>query len=403
MISVDKALQIVLKNGKRLLPKKVKLENAAGLCLAEDIKSDLNMPPFNRSAMDGYAVIANDINPPVDLDVIENIRAGYNPKKRVGRGQAAKIMTGSVVPKGADAVIKVEETKPLDNDSKVRILKGTKKGANIARKGEDVRVGNVVLRRGTRIRAQEAGILASVGSGNVKAYSTPSIGIISTGDELVEITRKPKPWQIRNSNSYSLAAQARQIVPDVEILGRVNDNEKEIMKLIKRGLRKDILILSGGVSMGEFDLVGGVLQDVGVKIFFEKVALRPGKPTVFGKKGDKLVFALPGNPVSTFVTFELFVKPCIKKMMGFTSYGHPIMHAELEREIKIKKKRREYRPALLSQAGTGWKVSLVDWHGSGDLFSTTKANCLLIVRESVEKLNAGDMVEVMLIDGLNVF
>jgi len=403
MISVDKALQIVLKNGKRLLPKKVKLENAVGLCLAEDIKSDLNMPPFNRSAMDGYAVIANDISPPVDLEVIENIRAGYNPKKRVGRGQAAKIMTGSVVPKGADAVIKVEETKPLDNDRKVRILKGTKKGANIARKGEDVRVGNVVLRRGTRIRAQEAGILAAVGAGNVKAYSTPSIGIISTGDELVEITRKPKPWQIRNSNSYSLAAQARQIVPDVEILGRVNDNEKEIMKLIKRGLRKDILILSGGVSMGEFDLVGGVLQDIGVKIFFEKVALRPGKPTVFGRKDDKLVFALPGNPVSTFVTFELFVKPCIKKMMWFTSYGHPIMHAELEREIEIKKKRREYRPALLSQAGSGWKVSLVDWHGSGDLFSTTKANCLLIVRESVEKLNAGDMVEVMLIDGLNVF
>jgi molybdopterin molybdotransferase len=403
MISVDEALRIVLKKGKRLLPKKVKLEHAAGLCLAEDIKSDLNMPPFNRSAMDGYAVIANDINPPVDLDVIENIRAGFNPKKRVGRGQAAKIMTGSVVPKGADAVIKVEETKPLDNDRKVRILKKTKKGANIARKGEDVRVGNVVLRKGTRIRAQEAGVLAAVGAGNVRTYSTPSIGIISTGDELVEITRKPKPWQIRNSNSYSLAAQARQIVPDVEILGRVNDNEKEIMKLIKKGLKKDILILSGGVSMGEFDLVGGVLQDIGVKIFFEKVALRPGKPTVFGNKGDKLIFALPGNPVSTFVTFELFVKPCIKKMMGFTSYGHPIMHAELEREIKIKKKRREYRPALLSQAGTGWKVSLVNWHGSGDLFSTTKANCLLIIRESVEKLNAGDMVEVMLIDGLNMF
>ena len=400
MISVDEALRIVLKKGKRLLPKKVKLENAAGLCLAEDIKSDLNMPPFNRSAMDGYAVIANDIKPPVDLEVIENIRAGFNPKKRVGRGQAAKIMTGSVVPKGADTVIKVEETKSLDNDRKVRILKKTKKGANIARKGEDVRVGKVVLRKGTRIRAQEAGILAAVGAGNVKAYSTPSIGIISTGDELVEITRKPKPWQIRNSNSYSLAAQARQIVPDVEILGRVNDNEKDIMKLIKRGLRKDILILSGGVSMGEFDLVGGVLQDIGVKIFFEKVALKPGKPTVFGTKGDKLIFALPGNPVSTFVTFELFVKPCIKKMMGFTSYGHPIMYAELEKEVKGRKERCEYRPALLSQAGSGWKVSLVDWHGSGDLFSTTKANCLLIVRESVEKLNAGEMVEVMLIDGL---
>lgn len=400
MISVDEALRIVLKKGKKLLPRKVRLENAAGLCLAENIKSDLNMPPFNRSAMDGYAVIAKDIKPPVDLDVIESIRAGYNPKKKVGRGQAAKIMTGSVVPKGADTVIKVEETKSLDNDRKVRILKETKKGANIARKGEDVRFGKIVLSKGTRIRAQEVGILAAVGANYVKVHSTPGIGIISTGDELVDITRKPKPWQIRNSNSYSLAAQARQIVTDVDILGKVNDNKSEIRKLIQKGLKKDILILSGGVSMGEYDLVGGVLLDLGVKIFFEKVALRPGKPTVFGMKGDKLVFALPGNPVSTFVTFELFVKPCIKKMMGFSSYGHPILQAELEKDIKIKKKRREYRPALLRQEDSRWKVSLVDWHGSGDLFSITKANCLLIIRESVEKLNAGDMVEVMLTDGL---
>lgn len=400
MISVDEALRIVLKKGKKLLPRKVRLENAAGLCLAESIKSDLNMPPFNRSAMDGYAVIAKDIKPPVDLDVIENIRAGYNPKKKVGRGQAAKIMTGSVVPKGADTVIKVEETKSLDNDRKVRILKETKKGANIARKGEDVRFGKTVLSKGTRIRAQEVGILAAVGANYVKVHSTPGIGIISTGDELVDITRKPKPWQIRNSNSHSLAAQARQIVTDVDILGKVNDNKSEIRKLIQKGLKKDILILSGGVSMGEYDLVGGVLLDLGVKIFFEKVALRPGKPTVFGMKGDKLIFALPGNPVSTFVTFELFVKPCIKKMMGFTSYGHPILQAELEKDIKIKKKRREYRPALLRQEDSRWKVSLVDWHGSGDLFSITKANCLLIIRESVEKLNAGDMVEVMLTDGL---
>ncbi|OHB88131.1 MAG: hypothetical protein A3D13_01785 [Planctomycetes bacterium RIFCSPHIGHO2_02_FULL_40_12] len=400
MISVDEALRIVLNKGKKLLPRKVKLENAAGLCLAESIKSDLNMPPFNRAAMDGYAVIAKDIKPPVDIDVIESIRAGYNPKKKVSSGQASKIMTGAVVPKGADAVVKVEETKSLDNDKRVRILKRIGKGVNIARKGEDVRVGKTVLSKGTRIRAQEVGILAAVGANHVKVHSTPSIGIISTGDELVDITRKPKPWQIRNSNSHLLAAQARQIITDIEILGKVNDNKSEIRKLIQKGLKKDILILSGGVSMGEYDLVGGVLRDLGVKIFFEKVALRPGKPTVFGMKGDKLIFALPGNPVSTFVTFELFVKPCIKKMMGFTSYGHPILQAELEKDIKIKKKRREYRPALLRQEDFRWKVSLVDWHGSGDLFSITRANCLLIIRESVEKLNAGDTVEVMLTDGL---
>ena len=258
MISVDEALRIVLNKGKKLLPRKVKLENAAGLCLAERIKSDLNMPPFNRAAMDGYAVIAEDIKPPVDIDVIESIRAGYNPKKKVSSGQASKIMTGAVVPKGADAVVKVEETKSLDNDKRVRILKRIGKGVNIARKGEDVRVGKTVLSKGTRIRAQEVGILAAVGANHVKVHSTPSIGIISTGDELVDITRKPKPWQIRNSNSHLLAAQARQIITDIEILGKVNDNKSEIRKLIQKGLKKDILILSGGVSMGEYDLVGGV-------------------------------------------------------------------------------------------------------------------------------------------------
>lgn len=399
MISVDEAQQIVLKKVKKLPMKKVRLENALGLCLAESIKSDLDMPPYNRSAMDGYAVIAkNTAKAPVDLAVIENIRAGYKPMKKIGRKQAAKIMTGSVVPEGADAVVKVEETISIDDDRKVRILKGTKKGVNIAKKGEDLKSGQIILRIGTRIRPQEVGILAAVGANIVNVFASPSIGIISTGDELVGIDRKPKPWQIRNSNSYSMAAQARQIVGDVEILGMANDNKEEIRKLIRKGLKKDILILSGGVSMGECDFVGDVLEEFGVKKFFEKVALRPGKPTVFGKMGDKIIFGLPGNPVSTLVTFELFVRPCIKKMMGYTSCESFIMYAELEVDIKSKKKRREYRPALLNREYDTFTVSPIDWHGSGDLFSTTKANCLLIIKESTDKLNAGDIVEVLLMD-----
>ena len=399
MISVDEAVQIVLKKAKPLPPGKVKLESALGLCLAESVKSDLDMPPYNRSAMDGYAVIARDIiNLPVELDVIENIRAGYNPKKKVRRGQAAKIMTGSVVPKGADAVIKVEETKSLNNDTRVRILKETRKGSNITKKGEDVQSGKIVLRKGTRIRPQEVGILAAVGADMIRTFSAPDIGIISTGDELVKITSKPKPWQIRNSNSHSLAAQARQLVEDVEVLGMANDDKEKIGCLVEKGLRKDILILSGGVSMGEYDLVGEVLRDFGVKIFFEKVALKPGKPTVFGKKDDKLVFALPGNPVSTFVTFELFVRPCIRKMMGFPFYNNPTVYAELEKEIRSNKERREYRPAFVRQMGHKWLVSPIGWHGSGDLFSITNANCLLIVKESVGKLKTGDTAEVMLTD-----
>ncbi len=399
MISVDKAEQTVLRQVKTLPPKKVKLENALGFCLAENIKSDLNMPPYNRSAMDGYAVIAGDIvNPPVELAVIENIRAGYSPKKRVGRGQAAKIMTGSVVPQGADAVIKVEETMPLDNDKRVRFLKKTTKGRNIVKKGEDIRVGNVAIRKGTKIRPQEVGILAAVGASTVKVFASPGIGIISTGDELVKITSKPKPWQIRNSNSYSLAAQAKQLVEDVTIFDTAKDDKDKIGSLVAKGLKKDILILSGGVSMGEFDLVEGVLKDLGVKIFFEKVALRPGKPTVFGKKGDKTIFALPGNPVSALVTYELFVRPCIKKMMGFPFYRNQIIHAKLEKKVKSKKNSREFRPSFLKQVNGKWMVSPIEWHGSGDLFSITNANCLLIVRESCEDLKVGDTVEVMLLD-----
>jgi molybdopterin molybdotransferase len=396
MISVDEAVQIVLKKAKRLPPKKIRLESAQGLCLAEDIKSDSDMPPFNRSAMDGYAVIAKDtVNPPVDLIVIENIRAGYKPKKKIEEGKAAKIMTGSVVPKGADAVIKVEETLSLDGGTRVRILNKTEKGGHIAKKGEDMSAGKILLRKGTKIRPQEIGILAAVGADTIKVFSVPSIGIISTGDELVEITRKPKPWQIRNTNNHSLAAQARQLVADAEIMGMANDDKDEIRNLVKKGLKKNILILSGGVSMGEYDFVGDVLKDFGVKIFFEKVALRPGKPTVFGIKDDKLIFGLPGNPVSTLVTFELFVRPCIKKMMGFTFYENPVLHAELEKEVTVRKKRREYRPAFLRQAGCKWKVSPIEWHGSGDLFSTTKANCLLIIKESIGRLNIGKSVEVI--------
>ncbi|MDR4504384.1 MAG: molybdopterin molybdotransferase MoeA [Candidatus Scalindua sp.] len=399
MISVDKAIQIVLKKVKTLPTKKVPLQNAQGLCLAENIKTDIDMPPFNRAAMDGYAVIAkNTTKIPVDLVVVENIRAGYNPKKTIRNGEAAKIMTGSVVPEGADAVIKVEETMPCDSNSRVRILKTIKKGGNIAKKGEDLRAGKIVLRKGAKIRPPEIGVLATVGADKVQVFSVPSVGIISTGDELVSVAEKPKPWQIRNSNSYSLAAQARRTIGDVEILGIARDQKSKIRSLVLRGLKKDILILSGGVSMGEYDLVGEVLKDLGITIFFEKVALRPGKPTVFGKIGEKVIFALPGNPVSTMVTFELFVRPCIKKMMGFQDYHNRIFSAELEQDITMKKKRREYRPALLRYMEKKWMVAPVDWHGSGDLFSTTKANCLLIIGEDAERFTVGDMVEVMLID-----
>lgn len=399
MISVDTAVKIVTDAVEPLSPKTVPFENALGFCLAEEVRSDIAMPPFNRSAMDGYAVIAEDTSSaPVELTVIENIAAGHMPTKKVLRGQASKIMTGAAVPEGADAVVKVEETEDLSVKNIVKILKAIDTGKNISEMGEDMKMGQVVLRKGVHIRPQEVGVLATVGKSRVDVFSSPTVGIISTGTELVAVESKPSAAQIRNSNGYSLAAQARRLNTDVELLGTVKDTKEEISRMMRKGLQKDILILSGGVSMGEYDLVGDVMKDLNTHIYFEKVALRPGKPVIFGKKDRTFIFALPGNPVASFVTFELFIYPAIRKMMGFSVLHRTTVKVSLEAEILVRRKRREYRPALLRMHNNQWQVSLVEWHGSADLLSTTRANCLLIVREDAEKLSKGQLVDVVLLD-----
>ena len=399
MISVDTAAKIVTDVIEPLPAKTVPFESALGLCLAQDVRSDIDMPPFDRSAMDGYAVIAEDtVRAPIELTVIEDIAAGYMPTIKVMCGQASKIMTGAAVPEGADAVVKVEETEDLSANNRVKILRAIDRGRNISKMGEDMKVGQVVLHKGMPIRPQEIGILATVGKARVEVFPTPTVGIISTGTELVDVESKPSTAQIRNSNGYSLAAQARRLKVDIEILGIVKDTKEDISRIMHRGLQKDILILSGGVSMGEYDLVGDVMKDLNTQIYFEKVALRPGKPVIFGKKDKTFIFALPGNPVASFVTFELFIYPAIRKMMGFSTLHRTTVKASLEVEILVKRKRREYRPALLRMHNNQWFVSPVEWHGSADLLSTTRANCLLIVREDAEKLSVGQLVDVILLD-----
>ncbi|MFO0793084.1 MAG: gephyrin-like molybdotransferase Glp [Candidatus Brocadiaceae bacterium] len=399
MITVDTAVKIVTDVIEPLPSRLVPFESSLGFCLARDVQSDIDMPPFDRSAMDGYAVIAEDTtNAPVELTVIEDIAAGYMPRKKVGRGQASKIMTGAAVPEGADAVVKFEETEDISSPNRAKILKSIRKGSNISRCGEDMKVGQTVLRKGMIIRPQEIGILSTVGKSSVEIYSAPTIGIISTGDELVEVGTKPSLAQIRNSNGYSLAAQARRMKAEVELLGIVKDRKEEIANIMCRGLNKDILILSGGVSMGEYDLVGDVMKDLNTHIYFEKVALRPGKPVIFGKKDRTFIFALPGNPVASFVTFELFIYPTIRKMMGFSTLHRTTVKAIVETELLVKRKRREYRPAHLSTQNNQWHVSPVEWHGSADLLSTTRANSLLIVREDAEKYAAGQLADVIVLD-----
>src|SRR3990167_9496045 len=399
MISVDTAVKIVTDVIEPLPAKTVPFESALGLCLAQDVQSDINMPTFDRSAMDGYAVIAEDTaRVPVELTVIEDIAAGYMPTKKVMCGQASKIMTGAAVPEGADAVVKVEETEDLSANNRVKILRAIDRGRNISKMGEDMKVGQIVLRKGMPIRPQEIGILATVGKSRVEVFPAPKVGIISTGTELVDVESTPSAAQIRNSNGYSLAAQARHLKADVELLGTVKDSKEEIYRIMHRGLQKDILILSGGVSMGEYDLVGDVMKDLNTQIYFEKVALRPGKPVIFGRKDKTLIFALPGNPVASFVTFELFVYPVIHKMMGLTDVHMTTIRAALETEIIVKRRRREYRPAFIRLQNNSWIVSPVEWHGSADLLATTRANCLMVVREDVERFIAGQLIDVILLD-----
>ena len=399
MISVDTAIEIITDVVEPLPAKTVPFEGSLWLCLAQDVQSDIDMPPFDRAAMDGYAVIAEDTDrAPVELIVIEDIAAGHMPTKKVLRGQASKIMTGAAVPEGAEAVVKFEETEDLPSNNRVKILRAIDKGRNISKMGEDMKVGQIVLHKGMHIRPQEIGVLATVGKSRVEAFPAPKVGIISTGTELVDVESTPSAAQIRNSNGYSLAAQARRLKADVELLGTVKDSKEEIYRIMHRGLQKDILILSGGVSMGEYDLVGDVMKDLNTQIYFEKVALRPGKPVIFGKKDKTLIFALPGNPVASFVTFELFIYPAIRKMMGFSTLHRTTLKASLETEILVKRKRREYRPAFLRMQNNMWFVSPVEWHGSADLLSTTRANCLLIVREDAEKLAVGQLVDVILFD-----
>lgn len=401
MISVDEAKKIIIENVSPLVPIEVCFEDARDFCLAEDVMSDIDMPPFNRSAMDGYAVIAEDTKKaPVVLKIIENIAAGDMPAKKVSQGCVSKIMTGASVPEGADAVVRFEDTEDTGPEDRVKILKSVKTGANISNRGEDMQIGQIVLHAGMQIRPQEIGILATVGKSVVKVYPAPAVGIISTGNELVNVDEKPSPVQIRNSNSYSLAAQARRMNAGVEILGIAGDRKEDIVRIMTRGLQKDVLILSGGVSMGEYDLVGDVLKEAGVRIYFEKVALRPGKPVIFGKKDKTLIFALPGNPVASLVTFELFIYPAIRKLMGFSSLGRTTVAALLETDISTKRRRREFRPARCQWKKNTWSVSPVEWHGSADLLATTKANSLLIIPEEAETLSKGQFVDIILLDNL---
>ena len=378
MITVEQALDIIRQNIPPAQFEKVALIDSLGRVLAEEVFSDVDMPPFDKSAMDGYAVRSEDIKlPPVELEVLEIVPAGSMPTKEVKPGKAIKIMTGAPVPRGADAVIMVEQTKYEPATRTVRCLSTIKKNANICFKSEDINAGAKVISRDTKITPQVIGLLAAVGKDKVQVYKYPSVTIATTGDELVEVNQKPQGAKIRNSNTYSLLAQLINMGMKVTSLGIVRDDIDVMTEKVSVGLKSDMLILTGGVSMGDYDIVEDVLKKLGVKILFDQVAVKPGKPTVFGiGPRGQLVFGLPGNPVSAFVITEIFIKEALAMLCNDSTLKNRIIEADLAAPIERTSNRKQYLGARVLQDGL---VEPIDGHGSADIVSLSRADALIIV------------------------
>jgi len=360
------------------------LADARGLVLAEEIASDMDLPPFAKSMMDGYALMAEDLQ---DLEVVEEIHAGQVPQREIRPGLCAKIMTGAPMPAGADAVQQVEKT--VREGNRVRLLAPAKRGHNVAERGHDLKKGEVALRPGRPIGPAALGLLAAVGRTSVSVFRRPSLALLVTGDEIVEPGEPVGPGKIRNSNAYSLLGQMAEAGFPARYLGVVGDREAEIREKIREGLTHDVLIVSGGVSAGDRDLVVPCLEAEGVAHRMHRVSIKPGKPFFFGTLGRRRVFGLPGNPVSTFVTFEVFVRPFLGTMCGL-DLERPRVRTRLLSAAPSVSDREQYLPAVLESGG----VQLHPWKGSADLKTLVAADGLVVVPPGA-RLSPEDQVEVM--------
>jgi molybdopterin molybdotransferase len=395
MLSVCEALEIVLSKCRPLPARDAALTaDNLGLVLAEDVASDLDMPPFDKALMDGFAVRCADLSATSTLPVQGEVTAGQTAPA-LAAGQAIRIMTGAPVPAGADAVIRIEDTQPAgDNGVEIRVTPA-KPGQFILSRGREMRHGDVVIRSGSVLRPQELGLLATVGRISVKVVPAPSVAVLATGDELVEASATPGPGQLRNSNGPMLTAQATRTGARTKYLGIGRDDIAALLALATDGLKSSILVLSGGVSMGTKDYVPGVLQELGVEPHFHQVAMKPGKPLFFGTRGETLVFGLPGNPVSSFCGFELFVRPAIRKMAGHAAAESEWQEAALDEEFTHGSDRPTYHPAWLENVAGVNRVKAVPWFGSPDLRALTKANALLFLPVGKQTFPAGRTMSVL--------
>jgi molybdopterin molybdotransferase len=420
VLSFEEARRVVEDHASQLVPgadETVNLLNAAGRVLAEPIGADRDIPPFPRSTRDGYAVHAADVAKlPAKLKVVGEIKAGPPQlPSPLNRGEAYSIMTGAPVPQGADAVVMVEYTS--QQTGAVEITKGVVPEENIVAQGAEAKRGSLLLDRGTRLNESAIALAASVGKSQLKVFVRPRVAVLTTGDEIVEVDAEPGPTQIHNSNSYSLAAQIQKAGGEPVLLPIAPDEPRRLRELIEAGLQSDLLIMTGGVSMGRYDLVEQVLAEFQAEFFFTGAKIQPGRPVVFGRvnswrsgcltrsgatapasKHDqhKYFFGLPGNPVSTMVTFELFARPMLEALSGMSPRPLTFPHARLKSDIRVKTGLTRFLPAIFSGKFADSYAEPVPWQGSGDIAARSRANCYLVVPPDREHILAGEWIAVML-------
>jgi molybdopterin molybdotransferase len=417
VLTFEEARQVVEDHASRLSPganETLDLLHAAGRVLAESITAERDIPPFPRSTRDGYAVRTSDLATlPANLKVIGEIKAGpQQPPSTLNRGQAFSIMTGAPVPPGADAVVMVEYTSQ-QGDS-VEITRDAARDENIVAQGAEAKRGSLLLHQGTQLNEAAIALAASVGRSQLQVFARPRVAVLTTGDEIVELDAEIGPTQIRNSNSYSLAVQIQEAGGDPVLMPIAPDEPRRLRQLMEDGLHSDLLIITGGVSMGRYDLVEQVLADLQSEFFFTGAKIQPGRPVVFGRvpcsRGGstparegaqapgqhKYFFGLPGNPVSTMVTFELFAKPMLEARAGMSPHPLTFVHARLKSEIRVKPGLQRFLPAILSGKYEDSQAELVPWQGSGDIAAQARSNCYIVIPPDRENIKAAEWVAVML-------